>query len=113
MNCSMFQDDCRFCSHEQRIIPFAPLIEQNGRLVPGLVEHRKELIGEMCNNISQWVEGLKYCPARWGLVGRGLSMVGSARADGTGTYSDVFGQGQIPREDEFVICGVGQQRLMV
>ena len=110
MNCPMFQDDCRFCSHENLIIPFSPLIEKNGRLVPGLVEHKKELIGEMCNNESKFVTDLKYCPARWGLVGRGNN---GARYEGSGTYSDSYGQSLIPREDEFVVSGVGQQRLFV
>ena len=110
--CPMFQDNCRFCSHEHLFVPYAPLVEnpQTTRLVVGLTAIRKELVGEMCNNISQWVKDLNYCPARWGLYGVASTGI---RADGTGLYSDNYGQSTIPREDEFIVSGLGQQRLFV
>ena len=104
MICPLFNDpDCRFCNGEMRIIPYSPLVEKNGRLVPGLIEHRKELIGEMCNNVSQWVTDLKYCPARWGLYRASVGV----RADGCGTYKD----SQVLPDDIFIIEGTGQQTL--
>jgi len=66
---------------------------------------KRELIGEMCNNISHWVKDLKYCPARWGLY---RAHYGEREG---GVYSDTVGQSHIPRDGEFVISGVGQQRL--
>jgi hypothetical protein len=113
MTCPMFQDECRFCSHEHMIVPYAPLVEdpRSKRLIAGPVEHRKEPIGYWCNNVSEWVEHLRYCPARWGLVGSVNRLVGCARADGCGVYPDAYGQSLIPREDTFVVQGVGQQVL--
>ena len=103
--CSLFNDHCRFCSHEHIIIPFAPLLPdpRTGRLVAGSVQHKKEMIGEMCNNVSQWVKDLKYCPARWGLYRASVGV----RADGCGTYKD----SQIIPDDIFLIEGTGQQTL--
>lgn len=110
MNCSMFKDDCRFCSHEHQYIPYAPLVENQKtlRLEVGITNIRKELIGEWCNNISDWIEKLSYCPARWGLYG--VPAIG-LRADGCGVYSDTYGQSQIPQDDIFLIVGTGQQTL--
>jgi hypothetical protein len=107
--CPMFQDKCRFCSHEHMIVPYAPLVEdpRSKRLLPGPVEHRSEPLGYWCNDISQWVEDLKYCPARFALHRYHTGRV----ADGCGVYSDAYGQSLIPREDAFVVSGVGQQVL--
>jgi hypothetical protein len=110
MTCPMFQDDCRFCSHEHMIVPYAPLIEdpRSKRLIAGPVEHRKEPVGFWCNNVSEWVEHLRYCPARWGL--HSVTSSGQ-RAGGCGVYPDAYGQSLIPREDVFLIVGTGQQTL--
>ena len=103
----MFGDSCRFASHEHLIIPFAPLLPdpRTGRLVAGSVQHKKEMIGTYCNNLSSWVRDLKYCPARWGLTR--VPSVG-IRADGCGEYKD---SQIIP--DAFVAVGVGQQCLNI
>jgi hypothetical protein len=105
MTCPLFNDtNCRFCSHEMIVIPFSPLVEKNGRLVPGSVEHRKEEIGPYCNNVGDWCKDLPFCPARWGLYRFGGYGV---RADGCGVYMD----SQIIPGDIFLIEGTGQQTL--
>ena len=112
-SCPLFQDPaCRFCSHEHLLVPYAPLVlnEKTQRLEPGSTKIRKEALGAFCNNLSQWVRDLKYCPARWGLHGAASTGV---RADGCGGYKDDYGQFLIPRDDEFVVIGVGQQVLMI
>ena len=83
--CPMFGDDCRFCSHEKMLVPYAPLINnpKTGRLEPGMVQMRSEPLGEFCNNVCGWVSTLKYCPARWAL--RGVATSGVV-ADGCGVY---------------------------
>jgi hypothetical protein len=108
--CPQFNTPCRFCSIEHLYIPYAPLIEnpKTNRLEAGATAIRKEALGEWCNNISQWVRELRYCPARWGLYGVATSGI---RADGCGEYSDEYGQSQIPGEDMFLIVGTGQQTL--
>ena len=102
----MFGDSCRFASEECLIIPFAPLLPdpRTGRLVAGSVQHKKEMIGEYCNQMG-WVRDLHYCPARWGLTR--VPSVG-IRADGCGTYKD---SQIIP--DAFVAVGTGQQCLNI
>jgi hypothetical protein len=111
--CPLFQDtDCRFCSHEHLIIPYAPLVEdpRTHQLRPGLTEHRREMIGEMCNNVSLWVRDLTYCPARWGLT----SFQNGKRAEGTGVYPDGVGQGMIVIDDEpRGVVVPGQQVLQI
>ena len=104
--CPMFGDSCRFASHEHLIIPFAPLLPdpRTGRLVAGSVQHKKEMIGEYCNQAG-WVKDLHYCPARWGLHS---VMSTGIRADGCGTYKD----SQII-QDAFVAVGMGQQTLQI
>ena len=107
--CPMFGDSCRFASHEHLIIPFAPLLPdpRTGRLVVGSVQHKKEMIGEMCNNIGGWVHDLHYCPARWGLHS---VMSTGIRADGCGEYKD---DQTLPAEDIFLVVGTGQQVLNI
>lgn len=94
MKCTMFLDNCRFCSHEHHYIPYTPLVENKKtmRLEIGATNIRKELIGEFCNNIGGWVQDLKYCPARWGLYG--IATTGYL-SDGCGVYSDAVGQSGI------------------
>ena len=108
--CPMFQDQCRFCSNETLRVPYTHLITnpKTKRLEAGAIAIREVSLGTWCNNISQWVSELRYCPGRWGLYGIQSSGV---RADGCGVYSDTYGQSQIPKEDEFVVSGIGQQVL--
>jgi len=82
----MFATHCRFCSHERLTVPYARLIEnpKTKRLETGSTEHMQVPLGEFCNNISQWVSVLQYCPARWGLS----NSHNGVRADGTGIYLD-------------------------
>lgn len=110
MKCSMFQGDCRFCSHEHSYIPYTPLVENKKtmRLEISATNIKMVLLGEWCNNISQWVRELRYCPARWGL--HGVPSVG-IRAEGCGEYSDEYGQSQITAQDDICLinddgCGV-------
>jgi len=112
--CSLFKDPaCRFCSHEHSYIPYAPLVEnkKTGRLEPGATEIRKELIGEFCNNICQWVRNLSYCPARWGL--RSVPPSGN-RAAGCGMYPDAYGQSLISAQDDiYLVAGAGDGVLEI
>jgi hypothetical protein len=76
---------CRFCSQEHLFVPYSTLVENPAtkRLCVGSTGIKKEMIGFFCNNISDWVSNLKYCPARWGLHGVASS---GCVADGTGSY---------------------------
>lgn len=111
MICPLFNDaNCRFLSQERQFIPITALIEnpKTKRLELGATCIKTEVVGAMCNNISQWVKDLKYCPARWGL--HSVPATGM-KADGCGTYSDSYGQSLIPQDDIFLVVGAGQQTL--
>ena len=72
--CEMINGECRFCSNEQRFVPFTKLVEdpKTKRLILGATDIRKETIGLRCNNDgNKMVSELHYCPARWGLINRG------------------------------------------
>jgi hypothetical protein len=82
--CPEYSTHCRFCSKESIIIPFARLIEdpQSKRLIAGPVEHRRESLGTLCNQLSMFTKDVTQCPARLGLV-----MWTGIKADGCGIYS--------------------------
>lgn len=86
LQCPFFNDNCRFCSHEHLIVPYARLIEntKTKRLEPGATEHMPVPLGAFCNNVGVWVSDLKYCPARWALANSHHGVL----ADGTGCYPD-------------------------
>lgn len=66
MICSMFSDDCRFCSHEKSVSGVYTRIKKvNGVYTPVGRGRTTTDLGEYCNNTGAWVKDMHYCPARW------------------------------------------------
>lgn len=77
--------NCRFLSQEHLFVPYSTLVEnpKTKRLCVGTTGIKKEPVGIYCNNVSDWVSNLTFCPARWALHGVASS---GCVADGTGVY---------------------------
>jgi hypothetical protein len=117
--CEQFDTMCRFASKETLLIPYTKLIEnpKTKRLEPALETMlRKEPLGTMCNQNSQWCSEITQCPARLGLV----HWCG-VKVEGTGIYARLHTEAELRwsiREDGDItrtqeIVHYGQQVLPI